>query len=45
MSKGDFRPCDPKWDELKSSPRFQEIVSRCEFDKPAGSATLPAIAG
>jgi hypothetical protein len=39
---------DPKWDEWKSSPCFQEIVARCGLDNagrvrdPAGYCPLTA---
>jgi len=39
-----FLAYDPKWDGLRSNARFQEVVARCKFDKPAGSAILPAAA-
>lgn len=39
-----FLSCDPKWDELRLNVRFREIIAACEFNKPAGSVTLPAAA-
>jgi hypothetical protein len=31
-----FLPVDPKWDAVRSDPRFASLLSRCGFDKPSG---------
>ena len=31
-----FLPVDPKWDTVRSDPRFASLLTRCGFDKPSG---------
>jgi hypothetical protein len=31
-----FLPVDPKWDPVRSEPRFASLLTRCGFDKPSG---------
>jgi hypothetical protein len=31
-----FLPVDPKWDPVRSDPRFASLLTRCGFDKPSG---------
>jgi TolB-like protein/tetratricopeptide (TPR) repeat protein len=40
-----FLPYDPKWDELRSDPRFARILDRCAFAKPASPTSLSMSTG
>ena len=31
-----FLPVDPKWDAVRTDPRFASLLTRCGFDKPPG---------